>query len=76
VDGISDMAECGRGLLVVVYMSRFFMYRIEFGWAGLCRGVGRGYTGVALKGLHQWTKPHYSYFPGLDTSKRYSLMYS
>jgi hypothetical protein len=28
----------------------FFMYRIESGWVGLCRGVGRGYTGVTLKG--------------------------
>jgi hypothetical protein len=28
----------------------FFLYRIESGWVGLCRGVGRGYTGVALKG--------------------------
>jgi hypothetical protein len=26
------------------------MYMIEFGWVGLCSGVGRGYTGVALKG--------------------------
>jgi hypothetical protein len=50
VDGISDVAECGRGLLVVRVYASFFMYRIEYGWAGLCRGVGRGYTGVALKG--------------------------
>jgi hypothetical protein len=52
VDGIRDVAECGRGLLVVrVYESFFiifFMYRIEHGWVGLFRGVGRGYTGVAL----------------------------
>jgi hypothetical protein len=25
VDGIIDMVECGRGLLFVVYMSRFFV---------------------------------------------------
>jgi hypothetical protein len=24
------------------------MYRIESGWVGICRDVGRGYTGVAL----------------------------
>jgi hypothetical protein len=28
----------------------FFMYWIESGWVGLCRGVGRSYTGVVLKG--------------------------
>jgi hypothetical protein len=33
-----------------VYMSRFFMYRVESGWVGLCTGVGRGYISVALKG--------------------------
>jgi hypothetical protein len=26
------------------------MYRIESDWVGICRGVGRGYTGVALNG--------------------------
>jgi hypothetical protein len=50
VDGISDVAECGSGLLVVRVYESFFMYRMESGWVGLCRGVGRGYTGVALKG--------------------------
>jgi hypothetical protein len=25
------------------------MYQIESGWVGLCRGVGRGYMGVALE---------------------------
>jgi hypothetical protein len=26
------------------------MYRIESGWVGFCRGVGRSNTGVVLKG--------------------------
>jgi hypothetical protein len=48
VDGISVVAECGRGFLVVrVYKS--FLYWRESGWVGFCRGVGRGYAGVALK---------------------------
>jgi hypothetical protein len=50
VGGISDVAECGHGLLVVCVYDSFFLYRIVSGWVGLCRGVGRGYTGVALKG--------------------------
>jgi hypothetical protein len=34
VDGISDMVKCGRGLLFVVYMSRFFYVtdRVWLGW--------------------------------------------
>jgi hypothetical protein len=49
VDGIHDVADCGRGLLVV-RVCELFLYRRESGWVGLCRGVGRGYMGVALKG--------------------------
>jgi hypothetical protein len=31
-----------------VYMSHF-MYQIDSGFVEICRGVGRGYTGVVLK---------------------------
>jgi hypothetical protein len=50
VDGISDVVECSHGLLVVHVYESFFMYQIESGWVGLCRGVGRGYLGVTLTG--------------------------
>jgi hypothetical protein len=51
VEGIRDVAECGRGLLVGrVYDTLFLLYRIESAWEGIYSGVGRGYTGVALKG--------------------------
>jgi hypothetical protein len=50
VGGICDVAECGHGLLVVCVYESFLCIGIESGWVGLCRGVGRGYTGVALKG--------------------------
>jgi hypothetical protein len=42
VNGIRDVAECGRGLLIVLVYESFFLYRIESGLVGFCRGVGRG----------------------------------
>jgi hypothetical protein len=50
VDGISDMVECGRGLLFGVYMSLFF-YVTDRVWLGVTLwGCGEGVYGCSVGG--------------------------